>query len=501
MGTSDTTGTRVVDERGGHVRQSDAFTWNMERDPLLRSTIVAVATFDRAPDWDQLVDRMDRASRLAPNFRRRLVPSPLRLAPPRFVPAPDFDLEWHVRRITAPPPHTFATVLEFARNAGMAAFDPARPLWECTLVDGLEDGGAAVVLKVHHSLTDGIGGIQLTRHLVDLEPDAPGLGPMPDLPDRDRGDGSSGRLSDLGEALGWDVRYLVSAGLRRLGRVPADVVHAVGHPGDAVSGVLDDVRSVAAFVRPVTRTLSPVMTRRRLAWHFETIETGTADLKRAGHAAGGSLNDAFLGGVTGGLRRYHRELGQPIDRLMLTMPISLRAEDDPEGGNRVTIVRFEVPVATVDPVARMRGIKEACERERHEPALAYSEWIAGVMNLMPPAVIGGMLKHVDFLASNVPGLTDTVWLAGARLEGFYAFGPTLGASANVTLMSYGDRCCIGVNVDTGAVSRPDVFVDCLVAGFEEVLDVGGEHGPVVAYGRPASAPGEPASPRRPGTTA
>ncbi len=487
MGTHDATGTRDVDERGGHVRQSDAFTWNMERDPLLRSTIVAVATFDRAPDWGQLVDRMDRASRLAPNFRRRLVPSPLRLAPPRFVPAPDFDLDWHVRRVAAPPPHTFATVLDFARKSGMAAFDPARPLWECTLVDGLEDGGAAVVLKVHHSLTDGIGGIQLTRHVVDLDAEAPELGPMPEVPDAHRGDGNSNRLSDLGEALGWDVNYLVYNGLRRVGRMPTDVVRALRHPGDAVSGVLEDVRSVAGFVRPVTRTLSPVMTRRRLAWHYETVEMSTDDLKGAGHAAGGSLNDAFIAGVTGGLRRYHREFRRPVDRLRMTMPISLRTEEDPEGGNRVTIVRFEVPVATVDPITRMRGIRAAGERERHEPALAYSEWIAAVMNLMPSAVIGGMLKHVDFLASNVPGLNGTVWLAGARLEGFYAFGPTLGASANVTLMSYGDLCCVGVNVDTGAVSRPDVFVDCLVAGFEEVLDVVGAHAPVVASGRATAA--------------
>ena len=86
-----------------------------------------------------------------------------------------------------------------------------------------------------------------------------------------------------------------------------------------------------------------------------------------------------------------------------------------------------------------------------------------------------MLKHVDFLASNVPGLTDTVWLAGAQLEGFYAFGPTLGASANITLMSYGDTCCIGVNVDTGAVADPDLFLECLAAGFEEVLGIGGHH--------------------------
>ena len=474
-----------VETNGGHVRQTDAFAWNMERDPLLRSTIVAVATFDRAPDWDELLDRMERATRLSPDFRRRLVPSPLKLAPPRFVVAPDFELDWHVRRISAPPPCTLDTVLDFARTAGMAAFDPARPLWECTLVEGLADGSAAIVLKVHHSLTDGIGGIQIAQHLVDLVPGSTDLGPMPELPDGDDRNRatSTGPLGDLVEALGWDLTFVAAAGLRRLGRLPTDAVRAVRHPHQAMAGALDDVRSIAAFVRPVTRTLSPLMTRRRLSWRYGIIELGTDDLKRAGHAAGGTLNDAFIGGVTGGLRRYHHQLRRPIDRLKLTMPISLRTDDDPEGGNRVTIVRFDVPVATLDPVARMRGIRTASERQRHEPALAYSEWIAGALNLMPSAVLGGMLKHVDFLASNVPGLPDTVWLAGARLDGFYAFGPTLGASANVTLMSYGDTCGVGVNVDTGAVSSPELFLDCLVAGFEEVLDAGGDHDEVRVVGR------------------
>lgn len=460
---------------GGHVRQSDAFAWNMERDPLLRSTIVAVAVFDEVPDWDLLVERMDRATRLSPNFRQRLIESPLKLAPPRFVFDPDFELDWHLRRISAPAPHTLDTVLEFARTAGMAAFDPARPLWECTLVDGLTDDRAALVLKVHHSLTDGIGGIQLAVHIVDFQAETTDLGPLPGVPAQTLGSDGDGPLAGLLEALTWDLTNVVGAGLRRLGGLPGDAVRALRDPRHAVTGMLDDVRSIAEFVRPVTRTLSPVMTDRRLSWHYDVFEVGTTDLRAAGHVAGGSLNDAFLAGVTGGLRLYHEANRRPVDRLRLTMPISLRSKDDPEGGNRVTIVRFEVPVAIEDPVDRMHEIGRLCARQRHEPAVSFSETIAGVLNLMPNAVVGGMLKHVDFLASNVPGLTDTVWLAGAQLRGFYAFGPTLGASANVTLMSYGDTCCIGVNVDTGAVSDPELFLDCLAAGFEEVLVVGGDH--------------------------
>lgn len=68
-----------------HVGEADAFTFRMERDPLLRSTIVAVALLDRAPRWDHLVRRTDRATRLVPSFRAKLVESPFRLASPRWV--------------------------------------------------------------------------------------------------------------------------------------------------------------------------------------------------------------------------------------------------------------------------------------------------------------------------------------------------------------------------------------------------------------------------------
>ncbi len=468
-----------------HVRQSDAFAWNMERDPLLRSTITAVIVFATPPDWDTLVERIDRATRLSPAFRQRLVETPLKLAPPRFEFDPDFDLTWHLRRVGAPPPATVGAVLEFARKAGMGAFDPARPLWEFTLVEGLEGGRAALVLKVHHSLTDGIGGIQLAQHVVDFEPTPRDLGPMPPVPRSGRDGWAVPPQSPLGrllDAVVWDLAHVASAGVGLVASLPRETVRALRDPVGTVTDALDRTTSIFRFVRPVTATRSPLMVERHLSWHFEAIEVSLPALKAAGKAAGASVNDAFLAGITGGLHRYHEAFGIEVHDLRLTMPISLRADDDPEGGNRVTIVRFDVPVGIVDPEERMKAIRQVCLAERDEPALAYSDAIAGLLNLLPNPVVGGMLKHVDFLASNVPGLRDPVWLGGALMEGFYAFGPTLGSSANITLMSYRDRCCLGVNVDTGAVSDPELFVQCLMEGLAEVMELGGSVEPVARVG-------------------
>jgi diacylglycerol O-acyltransferase len=455
----------MVDVLEGHVRETDAFTMRMERDPLLRSTVTAITLYDRTPDWDVLVERIDRATRLVPSFREKLVASPLGLAPPRWVLDPDFDLSWHLRRVRAPAPRTVDALLGMARVAAMTAFDPARPLWEFTLVDGLTGGRAALLMKVHHSLTDGVGGIDLAAHVVDLQRRPKDLGPMPPVPTAR----SHGLLDRLGDSVAFDVARWTGVARSMATAAPRAVVQAARHPLGTASAVAETVGSLARFVQPVTTTMSPVMTERRLQWHLDVLDVPFAELKAAGREAGGSLNDAFLAGVTGGLRRYHEQHLSGVGTLRLTMPINVRNADDPAGGNRITLARFEVPVGLVDPAARIRELGSICKQVRKEKALPYSEAVAGVLNLLPPAVTGGMLKHVDFLASNVPGFRTAVYVGGARVDAFYGFGPTIGAAANVTLMSYGDTCNIGITTDVGAVPDADVFLACLTEGFDEVL--------------------------------
>jgi WS/DGAT/MGAT family acyltransferase len=451
-----------------HVRETDAFTFRMERDPLLRSTIVSVVVFDRAPGWDALTERVERATRLAPTFRERLMPSPFGLVPPRWTVDPDFDLRWHVRRVAAPAPHTLDTVVELARVAAMTAFDPVRPMWEFTLVEGLADGRAALIMKVHHALTDGIGGIELAEHVLDLQREPADLGPMPPAPIA-TGHGAVEQARDVAAyAAG---RWLTGA-RRLVADLPRGVGAAVRHPAGTATAVLATAASIARFVRPITRTLSPIMTERRMRTELRTFDMALDDLKRAGREAGGTMNDAFVAAIAGGLRRYHERHGAAVVGLRVTMPISLRRPGDAAGGNRITLVRFEVPVYVADPVKRMKAVGRLCTQMRAEPALAYSSSVAGALNLLPVAVSGSMLKHVDLLASNVPGLALPVYLGGAQIERFYAFGPTIGAAANITLMSYRDACYVGVTSDGGAVPDPDAFLECLVEGFAEIVAVG-----------------------------
>jgi WS/DGAT/MGAT family acyltransferase len=451
------------------MQNSDAFSWYMEADPLLRSTVVAVLIFDGTPDWDLVPERIDRATRLAPGYRHKVVPPPLRLGTPRWTVDPDFDLSWHVRRFVAPPPKNLEMVLEFARKEGMAAFDKDRPLWKYTFFEGLEGDRTALVMKVHHALTDGVGGMDVMRLLFDRGPESDDLGPMPPAPVGE----NMGVLDLVQDALGHDWSQLYGFARSRVATAIGDVTNAVRHPRSTVAEAIETGTSIARVLRPVSDTLSPVMTERHLTWHYDVLEVPLAGMLDAAHTAGVKHNDAFLSGVTAGLDRYHARHGEQPEELRVIMPVSIRKDHHPIGGNRITLMRFRLPVSVADPVERMRQTRERCEPIKNDKSLPYTQAIAGTLNLLPRGYVGGMLKHIDFLASNVPGVPEPFYLAGAKVEKFYGFGPTIGSALNVTLMTYCGTCLLAVNMDAGAIPDPDVFMDCLREGFEEILAVAG----------------------------
>jgi diacylglycerol O-acyltransferase / wax synthase len=166
-----------------HAGDMDAVLWGIEKDPLLRNTITSVMILDRAPDRAILLGRLDRASRIIPGFRHRLVEAPLRLSTPRWLVDPNFDLSYHVSWIGAPGDGSLEGVLEFARQSTMSGIDKERPLWTVTVVEGLKGGQAALILKMHHVMTDGQGALAMFALVCDLTREPRDLGPMPAIPE------------------------------------------------------------------------------------------------------------------------------------------------------------------------------------------------------------------------------------------------------------------------------------------------------------------------------
>lgn len=140
---------------GKQLRGWDAATFRTASgDPSMRSTVVAMAILESAPNWDRLRARLERLTLFVQELRMRPLYGMVGFSAPRLSVDPDFDLDFHVRRYRLPEGGSWTDLLADARRISLSDFDQNRPLWEATLVEGLPNGHSAFLLKLHHSIAD-----------------------------------------------------------------------------------------------------------------------------------------------------------------------------------------------------------------------------------------------------------------------------------------------------------------------------------------------------------
>ncbi|NND75400.1 MAG: DUF1298 domain-containing protein [Ilumatobacter sp.] len=461
-------------EYGDWMSESDALMWHMERDPLLRSTITSVWVLDRSPDPDRLQAAVAGAIADIPRLRQRVVADRAAIAPPKWELDPLFDPTYHLRSGRLGGAGTLRDLLDHAAPLAGQAFDKDRPLWELHVLDGMADGRAGVIMKLHHAISDGVGLVKMTGSLLERSREPPDdtprqMPPAGDPPHR-AGDGAT----RLGDAL----RHQAETGLRR----SAGLMSAAGRgafrlardPLGTSQAAVGTVGSIARSLRPVNEPMSPIMVGRSMSVRFDALQIEIARLKRAGSRAEGTVNDAYVAAVLGGLARYHRHHGADVGELRMTMPINIRSAGDrgATAGNAFAPARFAVPLTIDDPVERMATVRELVRRQRAEPAYARVGGISAALYSLGPSVFtrltGSMLKAIDFVTSNVPGPPFPVYTSGALVERNIPFGPLGGAGLNLTLYGYDGIAEVGINVDVAAVPDGDVLTACLRESFEEV---------------------------------
>ena len=185
--------------------------------------------------------------------------------------------------------------------------------------------------------------------------------------------------------------------------------------------------------------------------------SSSATLHKAAKAAGGSINDAYLAGLCGALRLYHEAKGVPIDALPMAVPVNLRSEADPAGGNRFAGVNLAAPIGLHDPEMRIKNIRSQMTRKREERAIDMVGAIAPVLTLLPDAVLesmAGSIVNSDVQASNVPVYAGDTFIAGAKILRQYGIGPLPGVAMMVVLISRAGYCTISTRYDRASVTDP-----------------------------------------------
>ena len=451
------------------MSDAEALMWNLEKDPSLRSTFLNVTFLDSPPSFEGFRRRIQRAVVDIPRLGQRVVPAPARLAPPEWVDDPSFDLDFHVRHVALPGPGSDRQLLDLAALDFQDPFDRARPLWQFTIVDGLEGDRAALLAKMHHTITDGVGGVRLSAMFIDLERDAQD---PETISLHAAGDVDRGIVESVARSVAHDLRR--QFGMSR--RAAAAAVDLALHPGKALNLAGDTADVLASLLRQVLvleGARSPLWAgRRSLGRRFEVTTVDLEQLKAQAKALGGTVNDAFVSCVAGGAGAYHREKGVEIDELRVAMPVSTR-DDKSAGGNAFSPTRALVPAGTKDPVDRFRAIRDRLGGARRERAVSITDALAGVLNNLPTSAVVTFARQqaetVDFATSNVRGAPWDLFIAGAQILHNHPMGPTAGTAFNATVLSYRGNLDVGLNIDTAAVDDPVLLRACIEDAFREFL--------------------------------
>jgi diacylglycerol O-acyltransferase len=454
-----------------HAGDMDAVMWAIEKDPLLRQTMTAVLLLDQSPDPQMLLDRMEHATRSLPPFRHRLVATPLRLSTPRWLVDRNFDLSYHVRWIRAPRDGGIDGVLEFARQAAMSGFDQARPLWTVTVVEGLQQGQAAVIMNISHVLTDGVGSLAVLARLGDFTREPRDTGAMPAVPQPE--DDSPFQLG--AEAITYTMRRTVGF-LSRSANVAVRAVPAVlSRPVESAKTVNKNLRVLMRVMTPPRKSLSPLMIERRGWMRFAALELDLHTLRKAAKPRGCTVNDAFVTAVAHGFALYHQRHGKPVRRLRAAIAVNIRQPGDFSVANHVRGESIAIPVGTDDPAGALAMFHNLLSALKADMRLPSTTALDGVLGALGPGVaplLGMMLKHDDFAVSNIPAGDQTVYVAGAKVEAIYPFGPLMGTAVNCSLLGYDHKAFVGINVDAAAVPDLGMLAGCIREGFDAVIALG-----------------------------
>ena len=226
------------------------------------------------------------------------------------------------------------------------------------------------------------------------------------------------------------------------------------------------MRSAIRLVTPHRTPLSPLMTKRSGELRMDTRQLPLRDFKAAGAHLDATLNDTFVAITADAVARYHRVCASECPELRLHIPVNIRNERTAAlAGNQFVPARISLQLGSATLREEAASIRDQLLALSNEPALHHINTVsAAIQRLGKPIsrwIIGGMMKGVDVLASNVPGPPFPMYLAGSKIEQFYGFGPPAGAALNITLFSYNGSVWLGITTDAAAVVERKLFLSSL----------------------------------------
>jgi diacylglycerol O-acyltransferase / wax synthase len=348
--------------------------------------------------------------------------------------------------------------------------DRSKPLWETWLVEGLQDGRFALITKTHHSLIDGIAGVDLAQVLFDLTP-VPQEIPHPDEAWQPAPEPNAIELLAEG------VTGLAKAGLG----VATRALGAAARPNESIHELREAAEGLGEIVwagmnpAPDTPLNVEIGPHRR----FVGVRNELQDFKKIKDAFGGTVNDAVLTVVSGALREWLQSRGVRTEGLELRalVPVSIRgSHEHGQLGNRIAVMRGPLPVYVEDPVARLAAVRQAMGELKESKQAVGAEVLAGVQNFAPPTILAQAsrlnfsTRLFNLIVTNVPGPQFPLYVRGRELDDVFpvAFLPENHALA-VAIMSYNGKINFGLLGDYDALPDIGLIADGIESSLAELV--------------------------------
>ena len=437
----------------------------------------AVMIFEGPPAaHDDFRAHIESRLHLVPRYRQKLAFPRFEMGRPVWVDDPQFNIDYHVRHTALPAPGSVEQLRLLAGRVFSQRLDRTKPLWELWLVQGLEQNRFAIINKTHHSLVDGVSGVDLTTVLFDTSPTPTPVSAEPWRPQVEPSDVT-----------------LIARGVKDLATTPASIVRraidAAQRPREAGAELRESLEGLGGIAwkllnpPPKTPLNVPIGPHRRLLWLRFPLD----DLKAIKNALGGTVNDVFLAVVSGALARWLRRRGIRTEGLELrgVVPVSIRADEQRGAlGNRIAAMLGPLPVYADDPRVRLRIVSEAMKGLKESKQAVGAETLTRLQGFAPPTILAQAsrlnfsTRAYNLLVTNVPGPQFPLYLLGREMEEF-APVPFLapGQALAVAIMSYNGNVDIGLMGDYDAIADIEDLGGDVRESLAELREAAREAGP------------------------
>jgi WS/DGAT/MGAT family acyltransferase len=399
-------------------------------------------------DFDLISDYVESRLYRIPRYRQRVQYVPIE-GDPIWVDDPTFNLQYHVRHTHLPQPGDERQLKRLCGRIVSQLLDRGKPLWEMWVVDGLDGDRFAVITKVHHCMTDGVGGVELLGNLLDASPRKafkPGPTWLPRaVPDR---------------------RELIREAITRRLRAPASILRSAlrssRDPRAALEQAIKSVRGLREAAAYTTHPASPTPINQAIGSHrrFEWTSIDLAAIKEIKNRVGATVNDVALATAAGAFSRFLERRGismreqENLD-FRAACPVNVRSESERgQLGNRISNLIVQLPLAEHEPLQRLASIHETMDELKSSDQLLALDALQSLGEITHPSLLLFFVRanvekgSSNFVFTNVPGPTEPWYLLDAPLLETYPVAPLLPMhGVGIAVMSYCGSLYWGFNSD------------------------------------------------------